>query len=265
MKKNLLKVLLTVMVITLGSCVKDKMPEALTTMNSQCPLEFTQGSISGQMDSVSYDEKAKSLTLLVSINDSVGAKGKNNDLVRNVLAMGEPLKKLCLNHVKDVPDFVQLLQVASEKGVNLRLRVTGKVSEKGAELPVDAAEAKSLFDKTFQINQSEEILKAFVNSANSMLPRTEGDITINGISLSNDYVECNTTLNERKVPLKTLCSVANQYKPTLIKELGSAKDPNGILAACINAERGFKYVFHGDRSGTSCEVTFTVDELKKLR
>lgn len=252
--------MLIMAIVVMTSCENNKLPESVQAFSGKCPITIDGFGEGNELTSVTLENNEVTLLCTTTKND----KESNGSIAKNVMSMGDSFKLLAYNYLlKNGPEFKAVIEEAQKAGAKVKIVVKEKDSDKSVEFPVTAPDMQAIADGSFKIDENQVMLQAAVNSANAYLPRTEQGMTVNGVSLSDEYVELNWTLDERKVSMKTMESVLPRYKSMMLPT--KETEYKDIVDLCLKANHGIKYVFHGSKSDSSFEIVYTVDELQKAR
>ena len=98
-----------------------------------------------------------------------------------------------------------------------------------------------------------------------MLPYDAGDgLMVNGLSLGKENLQMNMTYSEKDATIAQFKAVLPQIKRELAKNL-NAEGLILIVNKCVEANRGLVISFHGEKTGQSVDIEYTLDELKAAK
>ena len=224
--------------------------------NKQCPVLLLE---EGNMQTTSATLTDKVLVINNEIQEAIGDSIAQD--VKMINAIGdEALKRLCLASLQDNAAFKALMQACHDNGIEVKVNFVEKQNDITKNIDIPAAEVKSAAEGSLNLDPKVVQLQLVVNAANGMFPMSEQGIVLNGVTLDDSDVVISCTVDDRKVPMSAISSNVAAIKKQMNPKTN--KDLKKITEMCVAANRGFKFVFIGDKSDKRVEMAFTVDELK---
>lgn len=265
MKKFYSILTLVLVVMLVGSCEMNLMPEKTEALNKRCPIDMNDlkfvESDNYKVTAVTFDKEKNQVTFEVAVSE----KENEDDAVKMLMAMGANLRLYAFGKLNEFPEFKEFATEAIAANSKVKIHFKSDKDNQEAEMEVPLVELKIFAEGSFKEDLGTISLEALVEGMNSLLPQDLGDgVAFNGVSLDKKQLQLNMSFDERQATVAMFKSVLPQLKKELAKNLND-EGISLLVKKCIAANRGLTVSFHGKKSGDSVNVEYTVDELKAAK
>ena len=213
---------------------KSKLKLAIAAANKQCPMDM---GASGEISSITFD--GADVVYVLLMNESflnIDALKENPDAMKSAVTVmfGNPQ-----GSIKEMLDLV----VGTDSGIKFIYK--GKTSGNEVECYLTTQDLK-------------DILNGGGASADSSDEK-------NKLTIESDKVLYHYTIDESVVQMSALKENAEQMKANVKNSLNSS-DPalRMFLEVCVKCDKGVGYLYKGNKSGETFEISFGVSEIKAL-
>ena len=261
--KNMLKNAGKMMVLTCLSLMlltacgqKSKLKLAIEIANKQCPMDM---GASGEISSITFD--GSDVIYVMIMNESIlnmDALKENPDAMKSaVTAMfGNPQ-----GTIKEMLDLVV------STGSGMKFIYKGKASGKEVECYLTTQDLKDILNGGLTAEGSDKKkLEEQVRMTNVSCPmQVDEATTLDKSTIESDRVLYHYTIDESVVQVAALKENAEQMKANVKNSLNTS-DPalRMFLEACVKCDKGVGYLYEGNNSGETLEISFGVSEIKAL-
>ena len=224
--KTVLFTCLSLMLLT--ACgQKSKLKLAIAAANKQCPMDM---GASGEISSITFD--GADVVYVLLMNESflnIDALKENPDAMKSAVTVmfGNPQ-----GSIKEMLDLV----VGTDSGIKFIYK--GKTSGNEVECYLTTQDLKDILN---------------------------GATMLNKLTIESDKVLYHYTIDESVVQMSALKENAEQMKANVKNSLNSS-DPalHMFLEVCVKCDKGVGYLYKGNKSGETFEISFGVSEIKAL-
>ena len=222
---------------------KSKLKLAIAAANKQCPMDM---GASGEISSITFDGADVVYVLLM------------NESFLNIDALKENNPQ---GSIKEMLDLV----VGTDSGIKFIYK--GKTSGNEVECYLTTQDLKDILNGGSTAESSDKKkLEEQVKMTNVSCPMQVDEATmLNKLTIESDKVLYHYTIDESVVQMSALKENAEQMKANVKNSLNSS-DPalHMFLEVCVKCDKGVGYLYKGNKSGETFEISFGVSEIKAL-
>lgn len=228
--------------------------------NSSCPIQRPPF---GTLNSVDYDQEKNEVSFNLSVNDAHMDFSFDNK-------EHEKLMKESFGLVFVASDAKEFLKHVKKAEASVAVVLKSNVSGKRLTLSYSPKEVADIYSQTLTDEQiKRKLLEINLKMAQSSLPMNLGDgMLMKSISLDGDVLVYSCELQESAefmVPqIKGQQEVLDEVKEEMRKELYHDAETRSLIESLRELGYGMKYVYVGDLSDDSFEITWTPEELKAI-
>lgn len=235
---------------------KSKLKLAIAAANKQCPMDM---GASGEISSITFD--GSDVVYVLLMNESflnIDALKENPDAMKSAVTVmfGNPQ-----GSIKEMLDLV----VGTDSGIKFIYK--GKTSGNEVECYLTTQDLKDILNGGSTAESSDKKkLEEQVKMTNVSCPMQVDEATmLNKLTIESDKVLYHYTIDESVVQMSALKENAEQMKANVKNSLNSS-DPalRMFLEVCVKCDKGVGYLYKGNKSGETFEISFGVSEIKAL-
>lgn len=257
MKKLLVFLSLTILLIGLGSCENEnvkKLKRDIADFNTQCPINM---GMVGELVCMKYNEETKEVEVYCLVNDEIvdlDLLKKNEDMALKSmkLTFSSAQYKPVMQEIANADAGLTVIYESKKSGKSFSLNFTPQMVKEILENPMTEWDIKAL---------SFENMVAMEN-ASCPNPIEKGMMMIE-VYNDVDNVVFVVELDEDIYDVDEVQTIKKEMKQTFAENFN---DPvvNRDLRLIKSMGRGLKYKFVGDRSKKSFEIVYPYSELAEL-
>ena len=235
---------------------KSKLKLAIVVAIKQCPMDM---GASGEISSITFD--GADVVYVLLMNESflnIDALKENPDAMKSAVTVmfGNPQ-----GSIKEMLDLV----VGTDSGIKFIYK--GKTSGNEVECYLTTQDLKDILNGGSTAESSDKKkLEEQVKMTNVSCPMQVDEATmLNKLTIESDKVLYHYTIDESVVQMSALKENAEQMKANVKNSLNSS-DPalHMFLEVCVKCDKGVGYLYKGNKSGETFEISFGVSEIKAL-
>ena len=220
---------------------KSKLKLAIAAANKQCPMDM---GASGEISSITFD--GSDVVYVLLMNESflnIDALKENPDAMKSAVTVmfGNPQ-----GSIKEMLDLV----VGTDSGIKFIYK--GKTSGNEVECYLTTQDLKDILNGGSTAESSDKM-------------QVDEATMLNKLTIESDKVLYHYTIDKSVVQMSALKENAEQMKANVKNSLNSS-DPalRMFLEVCVKCDKGVGYLYKGNKSGETFEISFGVSEIKAL-
>lgn len=267
MKKVLITLSLIFVLVGLASCeskksgnreseetteVKDEkdanLKNEIKAINKKCPINM---GIMGILESVKYNEQAKEIEYIYSVNDFF-------------IPFLENIDNNGLKFVAAKNNNEKLTQYLIDAGASITYVFKSATSNQKEELTLSLDDLKSAMENPmsdYELNKY--ILELNIETTNSQYPMGFGNgIIATHMSDEGDNVVYVYSVDECMLSIENIINIQDKLKQSIVRGFSDFSFKE-FVRVVVALDKGLVYRYCGDISGETFEIAYTTNELKR--